>query len=91
MNHFVSVERVAYHAIFEDDFDFLTVLALWGGPCLPGARGMMDLRLRLPGLVRVLAVTRWSGANPPIHSRSGRSSRGSKSRIERGLPGSRVM
>ena len=34
MNHFFSVERVAYHAIFEDDFDFLTALALWGGPCL---------------------------------------------------------
>src|SRR5579883_1134371 len=47
MNHFVPVERVAYHAIFEDDFDFLTALALWGGPCLPGALGMMDLRLRV--------------------------------------------
>ena len=37
MNHFVPVERVAYHAIFEDDLDFLTALALWGGPCLSGA------------------------------------------------------
>jgi hypothetical protein len=62
MNVFVPVERTAYHAIFEDDFDFLTALALWGGPCLPGARGMMDLRLRLPGLVRALAVTRFGGA-----------------------------
>ena len=61
MNHFVPVERVVYHAIFEDDFDFLAALALWGGPCLPGARGMMDLRLRLPGLVRALAVTRFGG------------------------------
>jgi hypothetical protein len=61
MNHFVPVERVVYHAIFEDDFDFLTALALWGGKCLPGARGMMDLRLRLPGLVRTLAVTRFGG------------------------------
>lgn len=59
MNAFVPVERVAYHAIFEDDFDFLTALALWGGPCLPSARGMMDLRLRVPGLVRALAVTRF--------------------------------
>ncbi|WP_435021496.1 hypothetical protein TA3x_002405 [Tundrisphaera sp. TA3] len=59
MDHFVPVGRVAYHAIFEDDFDFLSALALWGGPCLPGARGMMDLRLRLPGLVRALAVTRF--------------------------------
>ncbi len=61
MNHFVPVERAAYHAIFEDDFDFPTALALWGRPCLPGARGMMDLRLRLPGLVRALAVTRFGG------------------------------
>lgn len=63
MNHFVAVERVVYHAIFEDDFDFLAALALWGGPCLPGARGMMDLRQRLPGLVRALAVSRF-GQNP---------------------------
>jgi hypothetical protein len=63
MNQFVPVGRVVYHAIFEDDFDFLTPLALWGGPCLPGTRGMMDLRLRLPGLVRALAVTRF-GAIP---------------------------
>jgi hypothetical protein len=27
MNHFIPVERVAYHAIFEDDFDFLATLA----------------------------------------------------------------
>jgi hypothetical protein len=59
MNHFVPVDRVVFHAIFEDDFDFLAALALWGGPCLPGARGMMDLRHRLPGLVRTLAVTRF--------------------------------
>ena len=59
MDHFVPVDRVVFHAIFEDDYDFLTALALWGGPCLPGARGMMDLRHRLPGLVRTLAVTRF--------------------------------
>jgi hypothetical protein len=61
MNAFVPVERVVYHAIFEDDFDFLTAMALWAGPCLPGACGMMDLRLRNPGLVRALAVTRFGG------------------------------
>jgi hypothetical protein len=63
MNVFVPVERVAYHAIFEDDFDFITALALWGGPCLPCARGMMDLRLRIPSLVRALTVTRF-GTSP---------------------------
>ena len=61
MNHFVPVGRAVYHAIFADDPDFLAALALWGGPCLPGARGMMDLRRRLPGLVRALAVTRFGG------------------------------
>lgn len=59
MDQFVLVGRVVFHAIFEDDFDFITALALWGGPCLPGARGMMDLRHRLPGLVRAIAVTRF--------------------------------
>lgn len=63
MNQFVPLERVVFHAIFEDDFDFLTALALWGGPCMPGARGMMDLRYRLPGLVRALSVTRF-GQSP---------------------------
>ena len=62
MGRYVPVGWVAFHAIFEDDFDFLVALALWGGPCLPGARGMMDLRHRLPGLVRALAVTRFGGA-----------------------------
>jgi hypothetical protein len=57
MNHFVPVNRAGFHAIFEDDFDFFAALALWGGPCLPGARGMIDLRHRLPGLVRALSVT----------------------------------
>jgi hypothetical protein len=57
MNHFVPVDRVVFHAIFEEDFDFLSALALWEGPCLPGARGMMDLRHRLPRLVRALSVT----------------------------------
>ncbi|MHC5539234.1 hypothetical protein ACYOEI_13535 [Singulisphaera rosea] len=61
MDRFVPVDGVVYHAIFEDDFDFLTALALWGGPCLPSARGMMELRLRLSGLVRVLAITRFGG------------------------------
>jgi hypothetical protein len=59
MNAFIPVGRVVYHAIFEDDFDFLTALALWSGPCLPGAVGMMDLRLRLPGLVRARAASRF--------------------------------
>jgi hypothetical protein len=55
----IEVTRVVFHGIYEDDLDFLAALALWGGPCLPSPRGMMDLRLRLPGLVRALAHTRF--------------------------------
>jgi hypothetical protein len=56
---FVPVSRVVFHGIFEDDLHFLTALALWGGPCLPKAHGMMDCRLRLPCLVRALEATRF--------------------------------
>ena len=56
---FVAVERVIFHGIFEDDVEFLAALVLWGGPCLPNPRGMLDLRLKLPGLVRALPFTRF--------------------------------
>lgn len=51
------ISRVVFHGIFEDDHDFLAGLALWGGPCLPNARAMMDCRLKLPCLVRALQFT----------------------------------
>ena len=57
---FLPVSHVVFHGIFEHDFDAITALALWGGPSLPDARGMMDQRLRLPGLVRSLAVSRFN-------------------------------
>ncbi|HEY8376987.1 MAG TPA: hypothetical protein VIK91_10885 [Nannocystis sp.] len=59
----LPVDRVVFHGIFEHDHDFLTALALWGGPCLPSARGLLDCRLRLPCLARALRVTRF-GATP---------------------------
>ncbi|CAM3921453.1 hypothetical protein MUGA111182_17415 [Mucilaginibacter galii] len=58
---FLSVDKVIFHGIYENDFDFITLLALWNGPCLPGALGMMDLRQRIPGLVRSLRVSKFSG------------------------------
>lgn len=58
---FLAVDAVIYHGIFEEDFDFITLLALWGGPCLPDAAGMMDCRLRHSGLVRALRVSRFGG------------------------------
>jgi hypothetical protein len=56
---FLPVGCVVFHGIFEDDLPFLSALALWGGPCFPRARGMMDCRLRIPCLVRALEVTRF--------------------------------
>jgi hypothetical protein len=60
---FVPVSKVVFHGIFEEDLDFIAALALWGGPCLPNALGMMDCGLKLPCLVRALRYTRF-GAPP---------------------------
>lgn len=60
---YLKVDKVIFHSIFENDFDFITLLALWNGPCLPDATGMMDLRLRHSGLVRSLKATKF-GALP---------------------------
>ena len=56
---FVPVKKVVYHAIYENDLDFITGLSFWGGACLPNPRAMLDLRLKLPGLVRALEHTRF--------------------------------
>lgn len=55
----VSVSKVVFHGIFEDDLDFITGLALWNGPCLPNAHAMLDCRLKLPCLARALKYTRF--------------------------------
>ncbi|SDM44313.1 hypothetical protein SAMN05421823_113131 [Catalinimonas alkaloidigena] len=55
----LKVDAVIYHGIFEHDVDFITLLALWGGPCLPDAQGMLDCRLRHAGLARALRITRF--------------------------------
>lgn len=55
----LPVDRVVFHGIFADDLEFITALALWGGPCLPSARGLLDCRLRLPCLARALPITRF--------------------------------
>lgn len=55
----VAISSVIYHGIYAHDLDFITGLAFWGGACLPNPRGMMDLRLKLPGLMRALEHTRF--------------------------------
>lgn len=57
------VSDVVFHGIFADDHDWIAGLALWGGRCLPNARGMMDSRLKLPCLVRALQISQF--AAPP--------------------------
>lgn len=55
----VTVTRVVFHGIFENDLPILAALALWGGPCLPSAHGMLDCRPRIANLARTLCVTRF--------------------------------
>lgn len=55
----LPVTKVVYHGIYEEDFDFITALALWGGACLPNAFAMMNCRLKFPCLVRALQYTRF--------------------------------
>ncbi len=54
---FAKVDIVIYHGIYENDFDFLTALSFWQGPCFPNAFGMMNCRLKLPCLSRALKVS----------------------------------
>ena len=59
-DQFASVTKVIFHGIFEDDLPTLAALALWGGPCLPGAHGMLDCRPRIANLARVRRVSRFA-------------------------------
>ena len=56
---YLPVDKVIFHGIFENDYDFITLLAMWNGQCLPNPLGMMDCRLRHAGLVRALRVTKF--------------------------------
>lgn len=55
----LPVSHVLFHSIFDDDLDFIAGLALWGGPCLPNPRAMLDCRLKIPCLIRALQYTRF--------------------------------
>ncbi len=58
---YLPVSHVLYHGIFDNDFDFITALAVWNQKCLPNAIGMMRARMRVPALVHALQVTRFPG------------------------------
>lgn len=56
----LPVDKVIFHGIFENDFDFITALAIWGGDCFPNAMAMMNCRLKLPCLARALQMTKYN-------------------------------
>lgn len=55
----MTVSKLVYHGIFEEDLDFITGLAIWGGPVFPNPLAMMNCRLKLPCLARALQYTRF--------------------------------
>lgn len=59
-DQYVPVSLVLFHGIFENDLPTLAALALWGGPCLPSAHGMLDCRPRIANLARVRRVSRFA-------------------------------
>lgn len=56
----LPVDKVIFHGIFENDFDLITALAIWGGDCFPNALGMMNCRLKLPCLARALQYSKYN-------------------------------
>jgi hypothetical protein len=58
----LPVDKVVYYGIYENDFDFITGLALWNGSCFPNAAAMMDCRLKIPCLVRALQYSNFGSA-----------------------------
>lgn len=58
---FLPIDLVIFYGIYEDDFDLITLLSLWNGPCYPNPYGMMNLRLKHQALVRSLAVSQFGG------------------------------
>ena len=56
----LPVDKVVYYGIYDNDFDFITGLALWNGDCFPNAAAMMDCRLKIPCLVKAMKYSRFS-------------------------------
>ena len=56
----LPVSAVVFHGIFESDLPLMAGLALWGGPCLPTARAMLDCRLKFPCLIRALELSQFA-------------------------------
>jgi hypothetical protein len=59
-NRYRVVRRTIFHGIFEDDLPAITSLALWGGPCLPNALGMLVARPRITNLAFAKRASRFA-------------------------------
>ncbi|MFN3755136.1 hypothetical protein [Flavobacterium sp.] len=56
----LPVDKVVYYGIYDNDFDFITGLVIWGGPCFPNASAMLDCRLKIPCLIKAMKYSRFS-------------------------------
>ncbi|MVO08199.1 hypothetical protein GOQ30_03350 [Flavobacterium sp. TP390] len=56
----LPVDKVVYYGIYDDDFDFISGLAIWNGPCYPNAKGMLDCRFKIPCLIKALSLSQFS-------------------------------
>ncbi len=56
----LPVDQVLFYGIFENDFDLLTGLSIWGGDCYPNPVALMNCRLKLPCLARAMQYTRFA-------------------------------
>lgn len=62
VGQWLSVDAVVFHGVFEEDYEFMTALALWDGPCFTDPVGMLDCRHRMPNLARARRVSAFGGA-----------------------------
>ncbi|SEN93585.1 hypothetical protein SAMN05444671_2494 [Flavobacterium sp. CF108] len=56
----LPVDKVVYYGIYDNDFDFISGLAIWNGDCYPKASAMLDCRFKIPCLVKGLSLSRFS-------------------------------
>lgn len=56
----LPVDKVVYYGIYDNDFDFITGLAIWQGDCYPNAAAMLDCRFKIPCLVKALSLSKFS-------------------------------
>ncbi|WP_428225641.1 hypothetical protein [Flavobacterium sp.] len=55
----LPVDKVVYYGIYDNDFDFITGLALWNGACFPNPLAMLECRLKIPCLIKAMQLTKF--------------------------------